>query len=48
MKLLSNIVDSLNPSAVNEVTQDINSNHALRWLSVKSAATDDLYQKVQF
>ena len=27
MKLLSNIDDSLNPPAVNEVTHDINSNH---------------------
>ena len=27
MKLLSNTDDSLNPSAVNEVTHDINSDH---------------------
>ena len=58
MKPLSNIDDSLNPSAVNEVTHDIDSNHIdAQWLqpnsfscplSVKSAATCDLHQKLQF
>ena len=60
MKPLSNTDDSCHPPSVNEVTDDISSNHidtqctqpnsypSIHPFHAKSAATSDLYQKPQY